>query len=58
MRAATSCCGLRSRRGTPFVASRVEAAQDGLGPAGTGSHTVEETVNLPSIGRAARGPRC
>ena len=30
------------------------AGLDGLGPSGTGSHTVEETVNLNSIQRASK----
>ena len=46
--------GRRGAADISFVASRVEAALDGLGPAGSGSHTVEETVSLPSIGRAAQ----
>lgn len=37
-----------------FVASHVEAGLDGLGPEGSGSHTVEETVNLNSLERAAQ----
>ena len=37
-----------------FVADHIEAGLDGLGPDGSGSHTVEETVNLRSLERAAK----
>jgi glutamate carboxypeptidase len=37
-----------------FVADYVDAGLDGLGPDGDGSHTVEETVNLRSLERAAK----
>lgn len=37
-----------------FVASHVDAAMDGLGPFGSGSHTVEETVNLNSLALQAK----
>ena len=37
-----------------FVAARVDMALDGLGLAGTGGHTVEETADLTSLGREAR----
>ena len=37
-----------------FVASVIEAGIDGLGPEGRGSHTVRETVKVPSIARAAQ----
>lgn len=46
--------GRRGAADISFVATRVEAGLDGLGPAGSGSHTVEETVNLPSIRSAAQ----
>ncbi|HEX2167064.1 MAG TPA: M20/M25/M40 family metallo-hydrolase [Longimicrobiales bacterium] len=46
--------GRRGAADISFVASVVDAGLDGLGPEGDGSHTVEETVNLPSIERAAK----
>lgn len=46
--------GRRGAADISFVASRVEAGLDGLGPQGSGGHTVEETVNLRSIERAAQ----
>ena len=46
--------GRRGAADISFVASRVEAGLDGLGPQGRGGHTVEETVNLRSIERAAQ----
>ncbi|HEU5208019.1 MAG TPA: M20/M25/M40 family metallo-hydrolase [Longimicrobiales bacterium] len=46
--------GRRGAADISFVASVVDAGIDGLGPEGSGSHTVEETVNLSSIERAAK----
>lgn len=46
--------GRRGAADISFVASVVEVGMDGLGPDGSGSHTVEETVNLNSIERAAK----
>lgn len=46
--------GRRGAADISFVASVIEAGIDGLGPEGSGSHTVNETVNLPSLERAAR----
>jgi glutamate carboxypeptidase len=46
--------GARGAADVSFVAAYVEAGMDGLGPEGSGSHTVRETVNLPSIERAAK----
>ena len=46
--------GRRGAADISFVASVVEAGLDGLGPEGSGSHTVEETVNLASLERAAK----
>jgi glutamate carboxypeptidase len=46
--------GRRGAADISFVASVVEAGLDGLGPEGSGSHTVDETVNLRSLERAAR----
>lgn len=46
--------GRRGAADISFVADRVEAGLDGLGPEGEGSHTVEETVNLRSLERAAK----
>lgn len=46
--------GQRGAADISFVASHVEAGLDGLGPEGSGSHTVEETVNLNSLERAAQ----
>ncbi len=46
--------GQRGAADISFVASLVEASLDGLGPDGSGSHTVEETVNLRSLERAAK----
>lgn len=46
--------GQRGAADISFVAAHVDRALGGLGPDGSGSHTVEETVNLPSIERAAR----
>jgi glutamate carboxypeptidase len=46
--------GRRGAADISFVADYVEAGLDGLGPDGSGSHTVEETVNLLSLERAAK----
>lgn len=46
--------GQRGAADISFVASVIEAGIDGLGPQGSGSHTVRETVNLPSLERAAK----
>jgi glutamate carboxypeptidase len=46
--------GQRGAADISFVADYVEAGLDGLGPDGDGSHTVEETVNLHSMERAAQ----
>jgi glutamate carboxypeptidase len=46
--------GRRGAADISFVADVVEAGLDGLGPDGDGSHTVEETVNLRSVERAAK----
>lgn len=46
--------GRRGAADISFVASMIEAGIDGLGPEGSGSHTVNETVNLNSIERAAK----
>ena len=46
--------GRRGAADISFVASVIDAGLDGLGPDGSGSHTVEETVNLNSIERAAK----
>lgn len=46
--------GRRGAADISFVASVIEAGIDGLGPEGSGSHTVEETVDLASIERAAK----
>jgi glutamate carboxypeptidase len=46
--------GRRGAADISFVASRIEAGLDGLGPSGDGSHTALETVNLRSIERAAK----
>ncbi|MGH7507238.1 MAG: M20/M25/M40 family metallo-hydrolase, partial [Longimicrobiales bacterium] len=46
--------GRRGAADISFVASVIDAGLDGLGPEGSGSHTVEETVNLNSIERAAK----
>jgi glutamate carboxypeptidase len=46
--------GRRGAADISFVASAVDAGLDGLGPSGSGSHTVRETVNLNSIERAAK----
>ncbi len=46
--------GRRGAADISFVASVIDAGLDGLGPEGSGSHTVAETVNLPSIERAAQ----
>lgn len=46
--------GQRGAADISFVADYVEAGLDGLGPDGDGSHTVEETVNLHSLERAAQ----
>lgn len=46
--------GARGAADVSFVAARVDAAMDGLGPEGNGSHTVRETVNIPSLERAAK----
>ena len=46
--------GRRGAADISFVASVVDAGLDGLGPSGTGSHTVDETVNLASMERASK----
>lgn len=46
--------GQRGAADISFVASVVDAGLDGLGPEGSGSHTVEETVNVRSLERAAK----
>ncbi len=46
--------GRRGAADISFVAAVIDAGIDGLGPDGRGSHTVEETVNLNSIERAAQ----
>ncbi|MBT8338036.1 MAG: M20/M25/M40 family metallo-hydrolase [Gemmatimonadetes bacterium] len=46
--------GQRGAADVSFVASVVDAGIDGLGPEGSGSHTVRETVNIPSLARAAQ----
>ena len=46
--------GRRGAADISFVASVVDAGIDGLGPEGSGGHTVGETVNLNSIERAAK----
>ena len=46
--------GRRGAADISFVASVIEAGLDGLGPSGTGSHTVDETVNLSSMERASK----
>ncbi|HSG47778.1 MAG TPA: M20/M25/M40 family metallo-hydrolase, partial [Longimicrobiales bacterium] len=46
--------GQRGAADISFVAAHVEAALGGLGPDGSGSHTVEETVNLNSMERASQ----
>ena len=46
--------GRRGAADISFVASLVDAGIDGLGPEGSRGHTVEETVNLNSIERAAK----
>jgi glutamate carboxypeptidase len=46
--------GRRGAADISFVASVIEAGLDGLGPEGSGSHTVDETVNLNSLERAAQ----
>lgn len=46
--------GQRGAADISFVADHIEAGLDGLGPDGSGSHTVEETVNLRSLERAAK----
>lgn len=46
--------GGRGAADVSFVAPYVEAAMDGLGPVGDGSHSVEETVDLASIGIATK----
>ena len=46
--------GQRGAADVAFVASVIEAGIDGLGPEGRGSHTVRETVLVPSVGRAAQ----
>jgi len=45
--------GARGAADISFVADLVEAGLDGLGPQGTGGHTVEERVDLRSIPVAA-----
>ena len=46
--------GRRGAADISFVADHIEAGLDGLGPDGSGSHTVQETVNLRSMERAAK----
>lgn len=46
--------GQRGAADVSFVAAYVDAALDGLGPDGDDAHTVDETVNLKSMERAAR----
>lgn len=46
--------GRRGAADISFVASVIDAGLDGLGPDGRGSHTVDESVNLRSIERAAK----
>ncbi|MFW6079554.1 MAG: M20/M25/M40 family metallo-hydrolase, partial [Gemmatimonadota bacterium] len=46
--------GRRGAADVSFVASYVDAAIDGLGPLGSGSHSVEETVELNSLPVAAK----
>lgn len=46
--------GRRGAADISFVAALVDAGLDGLGPDGGGSHTVDETVNLRSLERAAQ----
>lgn len=46
--------GRRGAADISFVASLIDAGMDGLGPEGDGAHTVEETVNVPSLERAAK----
>lgn len=46
--------GARGAADISFVADRVEAGLDGLGPVGDASHTVEEKLDLPSIPVAAK----
>ncbi|HEX7119341.1 MAG TPA: M20/M25/M40 family metallo-hydrolase [Longimicrobiales bacterium] len=46
--------GGRGAADVSFAAPHVDAALDGLGPYGTGSHTTEETVDLRSMTKAAK----
>lgn len=46
--------GSRGAADIAFVADLVEAGIDGLGPIGTGGHTVQERVDLRSITQAAQ----
>jgi glutamate carboxypeptidase len=46
--------GQRGAADIAFVSSLIDAGIDGLGPEGRGSHTVRETVNVRSVGRAAQ----
>lgn len=46
--------GRRGAADISFVAAHVDGALGGLGPDGSGSHTVEETVNLNSMERASQ----
>jgi glutamate carboxypeptidase len=46
--------GQRGAADISFVADYIDAGLDGLGPDGSGSHTVEETVNLRSLERASK----
>lgn len=46
--------GGRGAADISFVAPYIEAGLDGLGPHGSGSHTIRETVDLASIPVAAR----
>ncbi len=46
--------GRRGAADVSFVASVIEAGTDGLGPSGSGSHTVRETVNVRSMERASK----
>jgi glutamate carboxypeptidase len=45
--------GARGAADISFVADRIEAGLDGLGPVGSGSHTVEERIDLRTLPVAA-----
>jgi glutamate carboxypeptidase len=45
--------GARGAADIAFVADLIEAGLDGLGPSGSGGHTVEETIDLRTIPKAA-----